>query len=240
MKIISLASGKGGVGKTTITSSLGHILSVMGRKVVIIDCNMTTPHLGLYVGLHESPITFNHVINKKAHIEDALYHHNSGFGIIPASLKLNDIGGVDLSRIREVIKEEYKDFFSKYDYVFLDCAPGLGREAIAGMRTSDECILVATPHIPSVMDVIKCKEMLHEFGVKPSGVVMNMIRGLKTELSNEYVENLTKMRIISSIPVDKEVLHSLAHRIPVSLYKPRSKATKNMYNIVLHILEGDR
>lgn len=235
MRIISLASGKGGVGKTTITGALGHMLSVLGKRTVIVDCNITTPHLGLYIGLHESPTTLNHVVEKKAHIEDALYNHNTGFGIIPASLQLKDIG-IDLSRIRTVIRKEYKDFFSSYDVVLLDCAPGLGREAISGIKASDESIIVTTPHLPPVMDAIKCRETLRELKVKPSGVVVNMISGHKTELDRGYIENLTNMPVISAIPMDKHVLHSLAHRVPISLYKPKSKASKSIYTIVEHII----
>jgi len=236
MRIISIASGKGGVGKTTITGAIGHMLAVLDKKVAVVDCNLTTPHLGISLGLEDSPITFNHVINKKAHVSDATYKHSTGFGVIPASIKLSDLGGVDFYRIREVIKKEYKDHFSQYDFVLLDCAPGLGREALAGLRASDESILVATPHLPSVMDVIKCKESLNQLGVETKGLVVNMVRGHKTELDTNYIGSLTKLPIISTIPMDNHVLHSLSHRTPISLYKPKSKASKNIYNIILHLL----
>lgn len=239
MKVIAFVSGKGGVGKTTITGAIGHMLSVLDKKVVMVDCNMTTPHLGLYVGLHDSPTTLNNVVNKQAHVEDALYNHTTGFGIIPASIQLKDLGGIDLSRIKDIIKEDYKEFFEAYDYVLLDCAPGLGREAIAGIKAADEAILITMPHLPSVMDAIKCKETLNELNIKILGLVVNMVNGYKIELSKEYIQNLTNMPVISTIPTDKQVLYSLGHRVPISLFKPKSKASKNIYDIVKHILTND-
>ena len=56
VRVINICSGKGGVGKTTVAANLGAALQKFGRKVAVIDCNLTTAHLGLYLGIYSFPI----------------------------------------------------------------------------------------------------------------------------------------------------------------------------------------
>ncbi|MFH0961922.1 MAG: AAA family ATPase, partial [archaeon] len=83
-RVIGIISGKGGVGKTTLVSNLGAVLAEEFKKdVVVLDCNFTTSHLGLYLGLYQTPITLNTVLQGKAELEDAIYTHRSGMKVIP-------------------------------------------------------------------------------------------------------------------------------------------------------------
>lgn len=242
MRVVSIASGKGGVGKTTLAAGLASVLAgKFSKKTLVIDCNMTTSHLGLYTGLEDTPYTLNHVLTKRVHVSDVIYRHHSGFEIIPASIRMRDLHGVDAFEIYNLVKRDNSDVFSKYDIILLDCAPGLGREAMAGIRVSDESILVATPYLPAVMDAIKCNEILREMNIKPLGLVINMVRKHKHELKPDYIKNLTNMHLISSIPADAEVLSSLAKRMPVTIYSPKSKASKMIHAVADHVVkEGGR
>ncbi|MFH1978311.1 MAG: AAA family ATPase [Candidatus Aenigmatarchaeota archaeon] len=239
MRIISLASGKGGVGKTTIAGALGVVLAAFGKKTLVMDCNVTTPHLGLYVGIENTPITLNHVLTKRAHPHEALYKHTSGFDVIPSSIRLKDLEGIDVSEIYNVIKKDHKEVFEEYDYVLLDCAPGLGREAIAGIRAADEVIYITTPYLPPVMDVVKCNEIVKNLSIKPNGVVLNMVQKKRYELNPKYIANLVKLPIIASVPMDRAVLHSLNKRLPVTFYKHRSKASKSIAKVAEYIMSQD-
>lgn len=79
-RIIGVISGKGGVGKTTVVANLGVILASEFKKdVIIVDCNISTSHLALYLGMYYCPITLNQVLKGEAKIEDAMYeYHVSG------------------------------------------------------------------------------------------------------------------------------------------------------------------
>ena len=89
-RVIGIVSGKGGVGKTTLASNLGIALSKFGRNVTLVDCNVTTSHLGFYFGLYDYPVTLNQVLKGEASLESATYFSN-GVKIIPASLELDDL-----------------------------------------------------------------------------------------------------------------------------------------------------
>ena len=231
-RVIGVISGKGGVGKTTVASNIAAILSKEFKKdVVLIDCNLTTSHLSLSLGMYYCPVTINHVLRKEKHILESIYDHPSGMKIIPASLQLEELEGIDISELEKAI-EELK---GRTDYIILDAAPGLGREAYAALRASEEIIFVTNPNMPATADVIKSRDAIEGFEKKPLGVVLNMFNDHSYELSKKEVEVLTDLPVIALIPTDKNVAKSLNETIPVFLHKPGSKSSKEMVKLVEHI-----
>jgi septum site-determining protein MinD len=238
-RVIGIISGKGGVGKTTLVANLGSVLAQKFKKdVIVIDCNVSTSHLGLYLGLYYTPVTLNQVLTGHAKIEEAIYqYHISGLRVIPASLSFSDLKGVDIAKLKNSIKK----LFGKADIILLDAAPGLGREAIASVKASDEVIFVNTPFVPSTMDIIKCHQVANEMGIKPLGVVLNMVGRDKYELTKKEVEDLIELPVISTIPMDKNVLRSLALKMPVVLFSPNSASSREFVRLGAKILgeEGE-
>lgn len=233
-RIIGVISGKGGVGKTTIVANLGTILASEFKKdVVIVDCNITTSHLALYLGMYYCPVTLNQVLKGEAKIEDAMYkYHISGLRVIPASLSLGDLKGADIAKL----KHSLKDLFGKTDIILLDSAPGLGREAMATLQAADEVIFVNTPFVPSTMDIMKCHQVVNDMGIKPLGVVLNMVGKEKYELDKKEVEEIAEIPVISMIPMDKNVLKSLALKVPVYLFSPNSPASIEMKKLAANLI----
>src|SRR3989339_136057 len=104
-KIYAIASGKGGVGKTTSAINLGAALNKFKEDVIVVDANLTTPNIGLYLGAPIVPINLNHVLQGKADIEEAIYEHESGTKIIPSSLSLRDLKKIDTDFLKEAVKK---------------------------------------------------------------------------------------------------------------------------------------
>ncbi len=150
-KIYSIISGKGGVGKTSSTINLGAALNKLGEDVIIVDGNLTTPNIGIHLGAPIVPITLNHVLNNQARIEDAIYEHESGTKVLPASLSLKETEKIDYKKIPEVLRK-LKKFTN---YVLIDSAAGLGEEARFAILSSDEVIIVTNPEISAVTDALK-------------------------------------------------------------------------------------
>lgn len=223
-RIIGIVSGKGGVGKTTVVANLGFILASRYKKdVVIVDANITTSHLGMYLGMYYCPVTLNQVLKGKVKIEEAMYdYHINGLRVIPASLSYNDLKGTDIAKLKHVLH----DLFGKTDIILLDSAPGLGREAMATIKASDEVIFINTPYVPSTMDIIKCHQVASEMGARAIGVVLNMVGREKYELTPQEVEQLVELPVLGSIPVDKNVLRSLALKVPLVMFNPNSPASR--------------
>ncbi len=231
-RIVGVLSGKGGVGKTTLVVNVGIALAhFLKKKVTVIDTNLTTSHLGLALGLHHAQENLNRVLRGEIMIDEALHKHHTGLSILPASLRLQDLEGVDLSKMRPMLKELAKD----NDFIILDAGPGLGREALSALHSSQEIVFVATPTLPSVMDVLRYLEFMKSHQKKHLGVVLNMVQKNESQLLAKEIENMLSLPIITSIPRDSSIPKSLAAEVPAVLAYPDSVASKEFVNVARHI-----
>lgn len=219
-RIISIASGKGGVGKSTLTSNLAYALTELNQAVVVIDANLTTPHLGLQLGLHLTPKNLHDFLRGDASLNEVIYPHPYGFKVIPASIRVDDLVGMDISKLQDVVLH----LLGKTDFILLDSAPGLGREAISSLQTSDEVLLITNPNLPSVLDALKVSKVAASLNKRILGVVVNRIRKTKDELKNYEIEEIVNHSILVEIPEDPEVQKSLGGRIPLLDFNPYSPA----------------
>lgn len=230
MRVIGIVSGKGGVGKTTLVANLGLALVKFGKSVTAVDCNITTSHLGFSFGLHYYPKTLNNILKKEAEIADATYFY-SGLKIIPASLAVEDLVNLDIGELNSYIKN-----LADTEIVLLDSSPGLGKEALSVLKSCEEVIFVTIPYLAAVSDVVRCNKIIGQLGVKPLGIVLNMVTNNFHELTANDVETITRLPVISKIPFDKNVQKSLANGKPVILSKPYSPASIEINRLAADIL----
>ncbi|MEM7821273.1 MAG: P-loop NTPase [Candidatus Aenigmatarchaeota archaeon] len=227
-RIIGIVSGKGGVGKTTVASNLGIALSKLNKKVIIIDCNITSPHLAYYLGVKNYSITLNDVLRNEVDIRFAPIYQN-GVMFIPCSKELKDVIKVEINGLKKYI--ERLSQIEEYDFILLDSAPGLGKDAISVLKASEEIIFVTTPTIPNVYDMTRCAEFASQLGQKKFHIILNMVRNKKFELRKEVAEDFFGVPVLGTIPFDENLMDSAAQGIPIILYKPYSKASISFMKI---------
>ena len=209
-KIIGVLSGKGGVGKTTIVSNLGAALaSDFGKKVLIIDSNVKTSHLGLHLGLYEElPVTLREVMFKKVPVMYAIFlHPTTGLRLLPAPMKadmnLRNMDGI------------FEELRGAYDPILVDCAPGLGRDVVIAAKAIDKAILVTTPDLPAVTDVLKTIGLLEKFKKNIIGIVINRVRKEKYELTLDEIESTCGYDVVSIIPETNKIPESISEGVPL-------------------------
>jgi len=234
VRIIGIVSGKGGVGKTVLASNLGIALQKYYKKTAVVDFNFTTSHLSLYFGIYSHPITLNHVLRNEARLEDAIYSHHSGLKIVPGSLKLKDIINADVRNLRKLLKETFADF----DIVLLDSAPGLGKEALTTLEASDEVLYVANPNIPSLVDIVKCNQVIGTLENRPTpiGIVVNRVRDKDYEIKNDEIMQFTELPVVGVIPEDEKILEGFNKKNLVALSKNGSRSKKSFFKIAARII----
>ncbi len=232
-RIIGIVSGKGGVGKTTTTINLAAALAQVGHDVIAVDANLTTPHMGLQTGLHLVPSTLHDVLRGTSRVQNALYPHTLGFRIMPGSLGIKDLEGVDIGRLPELTD----NLNGKADYVLLDCAPALGREAISALDAVDEIILIANPDLPSITDVMKTAKVAQDMDKNILGIVVNRVRGRSHELSKDHIEDILGLPVISEIPEDRNIARSIAEKMPIIGHAPSSPASVEFRRLA-HTIAG--
>lgn len=234
--VIAVSGGKGGVGKTTTVANLGLALRKLGKDVTLIDTNLTTPSLSLHLGIPLYPITLHDVLRGDAYITEAMYIHQSGLRIVPASLSLEDLEGTDARKIAKIMDE----VAAETDIVLLDCAAGLGNETVAALRAADSLLLVTNPDLPSVTDALKTKKLAEEMGVKVLGVVLNRVdaRKKKSQLSEKEVKDMLEVPILALVPEDANVQLAIHNKTPVVHHRPRAAASRE-YVKLASVLTGD-
>lgn len=234
-RIVAVSSGKGGVGKTTITANLGAALTEFGQRALVVDANLTTPNLGFHLGVPLYPHTLHDVLRGEAHVEDTIYMHPSGLKVIPASISINDLKNTKPKKLSKVVL----DLVGDHDIILLDAAAGLGKESLASLEAADELLVVTNPQLPSVTDALKTIKLAEEMGTQILGVVLNRVESKASELSVDEVESLLGYPIISVIPEDKKVHSSLAAKTPVVSYSSNSRASIELKKLAAQLAGVD-
>ena len=234
-KIITITSGKGGVGKTTTAINLGAAINYFGKEVIVVDANLTTPNVGLHLGAPIIPVSLNHVLLGKAKVSDAVYEHESGTKIIPSSLSVRELRRLDHSKLKDISKKLKK----LADYIIFDSAAGLGEEAIASIESADEIIIVTNPEIPAVTDALKTSKLVEELGKQVKGVIVTRVKNTKSEMPIVNIRDMLELPILGVIPEDKNVPVSVVMKDALIHTHPKSRASRAYRKIAAKIIGKD-
>jgi septum site-determining protein MinD len=215
-RLICVSSGKGGVGKTTVTANLGAALTNFGADTVVLDANLTNPNLGFHIGIPLYPKTLHDVLKGDAHITEAMYIHDSGLRVVPAGLSVDDLKDTSPDNLADVLL----DAIGEPDFVLVDSAAGLGNESLNAIEASDEVLIVTNPNLPAVTDALKTVNVAEEAGTEVNGVVLNMVKDHDAELSTEEVESMIGYEVLMEVPHHEKVEEALAVKKPVVHHAP--------------------
>ena len=230
-RLICCTSAKGGVGKTTIVSNLAAALTDFGENTIAIDANLTTPNLGLHTGMHLAPRTLHHVLRGDYPIRYAIYPHPYGFKVIPASLRLSDIASVDPARLPEITFS----LLGQANYILIDSAAGLGREALSALSSADEALLITNPNLPAVTDALKVLKIAQNTHIRTIGVVVNRIKGAEYELKKEEIEEMLGIPVIAQIPEDPNVERCIQQKKLLFELYPNSPAAIEIKRLAAYL-----
>jgi len=231
-RIITVASGKGGVGKTTLVSNLASALALFKKSVIAVDGNLTTPNLGLHLGIPLYPVTLQDVLNGTARLNDAMYYHQAGFTVLPADLSLKKLR---LANSHELVDVFYK-LIGGCDFILVDSAAGLGKEALAAVEAADEMITITNPDLPALTDALKLGNLAGKLGTHNLGVVVNRVKNEKHEFTLPSVESFLELPVLGAIPEDPEIPRSIARKKPLVFHNPNSKASRQIMAIAARLI----
>ncbi len=222
-RLIAVASGKGGVGKTTTVVNLGAALTQFNKNVIILDANLTTPNVGLHLGMHKLDTNLNDVMAGNASLVDAIYMHESGLRVIPAGLHLKHLRTSAPEKLWDIVL----DLFGSSEAVILDTPAGLERGAQAVLDAGEEVVIVTNPELPAVTDALKTVRTAYESGAYVLGAVVNKHRDDHAEMNLDEIESMLDIPILATIPHDDEVRKSIKMNNPVVFREPESPASRS-------------
>jgi septum site-determining protein MinD len=234
-RIIGLISGKGGVGKTSLTANLGVSLRDLGKEVTIVDTDFAASNLGVFLGKYDHPVKIQHVLQGDAEPETAVFRHPSGVKAITSSNEINYVEP-DLENLREVLEHAAEES----DYVLVDCPPGLDQTVENIMQACDELMIVTMPTQTSGVNAAQIIEKAKEMRVPILGTVVNKVAGdPEIELVEREVEMMTESHILQQIPHDETMRESLFENKPIVEHKPLAEAALEIKDLAATV-EGER
>jgi septum site-determining protein MinD len=229
---IGIFSLKGGVGKTTAVISLGSAIAGFGKKVLLIDGNISSPNLGLHLEIVEPEISLQDVLEKKANPQQAVLRM-ANFDILPASIFKSSNANPLL------LKERIRHLKRSYDYIIIDSSPSLNDETLGAMLASDEILVITTPDHPTLSTTLKALKLAKQRGTPISGLILNKVHNKNFEISSEHVETTLEIPIMAVIPHDINFLKALSNFKPSVEFNPHSEASEE-YKKLAATLIGEK
>jgi septum site-determining protein MinD len=226
---IGIISGKGGVGKSTIAVNLATLFTSLEIDNLLIDGDTSNPSVGLHLGIWQHSYGLQDVLIDKITPEEAIVlHPATGIRLIPASLRyVKEVNMKNLSNILDKIKT--------YSCITIDSPPGLSDDVECIMKSCTELVVVTTPDVPSVTSATKILDLAESNKIPVAGLVVNRILNKRYELHMQEIESMCNTRIIGKIPEDARVPESIAVKVPLTLYSPKSPASVAMNRIATEL-----
>jgi len=220
-KSIGILSLKGGVGKTSVVSSLGKAISDFGKKVLLVDANFSAPNLGMHLNIIDPGITLHHVLNRKANITQAIYSLDD-FDVIPSSIFNN----FNINPLK--LRDKISPLKRKYDFILIDSSPALNEETLSAMLASDDIFVITTPDYPTLSMTLKAVKLAKQRKTPVTGLILNKVFNKKFEISIEDIEKVTGVPVLAVIPHDVNFLKALSEFTPLTSYKPKSNSSEEL------------
>ncbi len=221
-KVYTIASGKGGTGKTMTTANLGTALALLGKRTIILDADIGMANLGLVLGLEKSKITLHEVLAGKADISQAVYDLPTGLKVVPSGISLQGFQNADPDRLQFVMSK----LVTGADFILIDAPAGISKDGVIPLAIADEVLLVVNPELSSLADAVKIKVLTEMVGGAVGGIVLNRASAEKTMLTSQKISQIMGAEVLEVIPEDSSVRRAAAFKTPVVVMYPDSPAAK--------------
>lgn len=198
---IVVASGKGGVGKTSITVALGKALHSMGKRVLIIDCDILRS-VDLLTGVTERLLyDWGDVIFERCSAKDAVYS-SADVSVITCPPTYE---GITADKMKRLIGEYDPD----YDYILIDAPAGIDRGLTVSCAAADRGLVVSTPDLVCVRSACVAGTQMNKLGIEDVRLIINRV--MKKDIRKGRLLNVdsvidsTQVQLIGVVPEDAKI-----------------------------------
>jgi flagellar biosynthesis protein FlhG len=243
-RIVTVTSGKGGVGKSNVVINLAIAISRMGKRVLIIDADLGLANVDILLGL-KNRFNLQHVIEGKMKLKDIVVYGPAGVKVVPGSSGIPRIANMS-SRKRQEFITSFRELEGEADVILIDTSAGMTKNVINLALLADEIVLVTTPEPSAITDAYAMIKVIHaEKSTARVGLVVNMARteAEATEVANKIAQVSRQflnfhVSTLGMLPSDPCVSKAVMQRQPWSELYPRAAATKAIKQVAARILNG--
>lgn len=240
-RVLTITSGKGGVGKSTLAVNLAVKLSEMGKNVLLVDADANLGSLDLMLGI--SPKwRLRNVLEDELDVEDALVSPYPRLKVLAGNSGDTDYPLMDVGRQNRFL-EELTNTEEPFDVLLIDTAAGLSKEIVNYAIHSEEVLIVTNAEPTSVMDAYAVMKVIwaSDSGI-PMSFFMNAVRipqqaeeaAEKLQMAVSHFLNITAHHR-GSVPFDESVSQSILQQQPVVMFAPCSAAALSIQSIAQNL-----
>lgn len=201
MNIITVASAKGGVGKSTFCCGVGNVLALNGKRVLLVDMDIGVRSLDILLGVSEKTVyNWGDIINGNCDYRRAVIETSKELYLLPAPMGFND--EYTPEAFGEMIESMKKDF----DFIILDAPAGLESGFRLAVSASKQCIIVSTPEATSIRAASYASQNVKGLGVDDVRLVVNRFnKKIHKNIDVDDIIDNVGARLVGIIPDSSEI-----------------------------------
>ncbi|MFP4530351.1 MAG: P-loop NTPase [Halodesulfurarchaeum sp.] len=229
--VYAVASGKGGVGKTTTAVNLGAAFVEAGRSVVVVDVDLGMANLEDFLDVDAVPVTLHDVLAGDESIDDAILAAPGDFDAVFGSPGIEAYGRADPANLRSVVE----DLRERYDVVVLDGGGGLSHDVTVPLGLADGVLLVTTPADAAITNAEKTRDLVERIGGTIEGLIVTRIGGAGRAMP-ETVSDRIDSSVLGAVPEDGAIQMSMDEGTPIVAIDRESPAAQSYREIAYGLL----
>jgi flagellar biosynthesis protein FlhG len=240
-KVLSVTSGKGGVGKTTTSINLALALNQNGFKVLLLDADLGLANINVMLGF-QSKFTIDDVLANKARIEDVIVNHSSGIDVIPAGSGIYDVTHLDDEK-KQVLLASIQVLNDSYDYLIIDTSAGIGSNVLYFNSAAERVLVVVDPEPTSITDAYALiKVMQNKSGITEFDIVINRAQigtdgrdvfKRLLQVTNRFLD--VRLNFTGVIQEDDSVTEAIMKQMPLLSLYPSTRASRDYLRLAKKI-----
>lgn len=246
-RVMSITSGKGGVGKTNIVANLGYQLCRSGKRVLILDADLGLGNLDILLGLAPRH-NLSHVIMGEKRLADILVEGPGGMQILPASSGIQELTQLSIGQKIDVLTE-IDQLIDTVDILLIDSAAGISPNVLDFSVTASDILIVVTPEPTSITDAYALMKVLSvKYAEKCCKLMVNMAKSEQEGREIFRQLNLVAEKFLDisveyfgCILLDKQIVRGVKQQRLLSELYPNSTAVRCFRNLarkVTHLPKG--
>ena len=239
--VITVTSGKGGVGKSTVALNLAIKLSDFGKHVLVVDADANLGNLDVMLGISPK-LRLGDVLRGDRHFEDVIVTPRPGLAILPGSSGDASYPAPGPGDIGQIV-DDLAVLEPRFDCIIVDTSAGLSPDIISFAVNSDETIVVTNPEPTAIMDAYAVIKVISL--AKPEAVLQVLMNGARTPRDADEAARKLHLAInhflkietpyLGSIPFDPNVARAIARQHPVVEAFPMSAASLSIQNLAQRV-----
>lgn len=246
IRVISVTSGKGGVGKSNVVSNLAMALSAQGKKVLIVDADLGLGNLDVLLGLSPA-YNLNHVLNGEKSISEIIIDGPAGIKVIPAGSGVQEVTSLSQhDKLR--LLDELDILEEQFDIMIVDTEAGISENVTYFTVAAQEIIVVVSPEPTSITDVYALIKLLatryseHHFKVlvnmaKDSEDALEVFRKL-ANVAGRFLD--ISLDYLGCVVKDEKVVEAVKRQKAVYDLFPDSEAATCFTTLARRVIENTR